>query len=142
MTRTSLSAIRKWHFTLSGMTQPVTEAQQATLQNYVRRLEFKVNFSVIIQVKYIFAHCPSPPAFQTCECVAGGQAQEYLRANTPRLSSSVSDVTYTTGAVDVAGTWTTQCKVHFAKYVHRCLSVILQLYLKKKEIQSVFYILE
>lgn len=81
------------------MTQPVTEVQQAILQNYIGRLELKVNFSVIKQVKYILTHCPSPPALQTCEGVAGGKAQEYLRANTPRLSSSVSDVTSATGEV-------------------------------------------
>lgn len=46
MTRTSLSAVRKQHFTLSGVTQPATEVQQAILQNYVARLEFKVTASV------------------------------------------------------------------------------------------------
>lgn len=46
MTRTTLSAIRKQHFTLSGTTHPVIEVQQAILQDYVGRLEFKVRASV------------------------------------------------------------------------------------------------
>lgn len=61
-----------------------------------------------------------PPDLRGCSWRGAG-------ANTPRWTS-VSEVTDTTGAAVQQGNRITQCKVKFAKYVHRSLSIILQLY--------------
>lgn len=55
-------------------------------------MEFKVNLSVIVQIKYTFTHCPAPAALQAYKDAAEEQAQEYSEVNTLRVPWSSSDV--------------------------------------------------
>lgn len=99
------------------------------------------SFSVITQVKYIFTHCPPPPALQTGEGAAGEKCEwthqgnlQSLKSQTPREQLCSRETGQPNVKWNLQNMYTDVCQLYY--------NSIKKKKKEKKEIQSVFSILE